>query len=294
MTTDEIEEFNDTLEQSSIAKSRPIRQKMQHFNDFRFATTKVGPSLAIHKRKKGTGLDSFQILMHNRGSTVTKKSPTANTANSTSKSRDHNSMLVRPRMQTFTGTSSLEKESLYQEQGKEEGTNVISQPSAIKEKVHQIREEVGCKCPKQIKVIRAEEPDSAFTSDDQRYLTSIKSSDSAQSSLAHLSTFRHGSTAIPNLTAQRPQKREPISRKSVQTIVISVKKQGKKEKNTTERSLSPEEKNCASVSIVNSVENQVEELECNCRCKTEEVDNLPHSDIASSLRYSHINLAHVK
>ena len=63
MTQAEIEEFNAALQLSSIAKSRPTKQRHQHFNDFRFATTKAGPNMSLHRRNKGTGFNSFQLLI---------------------------------------------------------------------------------------------------------------------------------------------------------------------------------------------------------------------------------------
>lgn len=60
MTQAEIQLFNDALAKSStVTRTRPTKQKKSHFGaDPNFQST-TGQTLSIHRRNKGTGLDSF-------------------------------------------------------------------------------------------------------------------------------------------------------------------------------------------------------------------------------------------
>ena len=73
MTKEEIEEFSEALQQSSVTtKSRPTKHRLQFFID---NVRWPEQSLAMNRRKKTTGLNSFQILVNKKPGDSYKQSP---------------------------------------------------------------------------------------------------------------------------------------------------------------------------------------------------------------------------
>ena len=195
MTQAEIEEFNATLHMSSIAsKSRPTKQRQQHFNDFRFATTKVDPNMSIYRRNRGTGFNSFQILHADEDAAVTKNP--VNAKGKSTQVRDRQAVAIS----SYADTAALTNQnSLYSgnlgattRQNTDRSQRADRKPQRVSILSSNIKEIVG-KAPREIQeeqkqkydraIMGDEPPDSAPNSADPRYVGSLKSSSSQNSSL---------------------------------------------------------------------------------------------------------------